>query len=368
MSNSTDMNQLPETRDHSAELAESVISAYNNKQPLRIYGGNSKSFYGRPVNTEQTLDITGHRGVMEYEPSELAITVRAGTPLAEVEALLDANGQQFPFEPPHFGANSTIGGTIATGLSGPCRPYSGSVRDSVLGVKIINGRGEILKFGGNVMKNVAGYDISRFMVGSLGILGVILEVSIKVMPKSKANLTLINQMTLPQSLQQIRQWSKRSLPITATCWLNDTLYVRISGSEGVLKETQPITGGDPLAKADEFWNQLRDHKLSFFENTDPLWRLSVPPAAELPDLPGEQLVEWGGALRWLNSKAPESEIRSVARSVDGNCTFFNSRHESSGDREVFDTLPRPVMQLHQRLKQAFDPAGIFNPGRMYSEI
>lgn len=368
MSNSNDMSQSPDAQDRALELADGVTSAYDKKQALRIQGGNSKSFYGRHVSAEATLDISGHRGVLEYEPSELAITVRAGTPLAAVESLLHANGQQLPFEPPHFTGNSTIGGMIATGLSGPSRPYAGSVRDSVLGVKIINGRGKILNFGGNVMKNVAGYDISRTMVGSLGILGVLLEVSIKVMPEPKANLTLASANSLSESLKMIRQWSQRSLPITATCWMDDHLYVRISGSESVLKDTQKITSGEPLDDADTFWKSIRDHQAGFFQNADPLWRLSLPPAAKLSGLNGEQLVEWGGALRWLKSDAAESEIRALAKSAGGHCTLFKCTDSDAPNRAVFDQLSPPVLQLHQRLKQAFDPAGILNPGRMYSEI
>ncbi len=368
MSDSNLMSSMTEVKDCSAQLAEQVIAAYQQKQPLRICAGNSKLFYGRTVSTQRTLDVTGHQGVMEYQPSELAITVRAGTPLVEVEALLDANDQLLPFEPPHFRTNATIGGMVATGLSGPSRPYRGSVRDSVLGVKIINGRGEILNFGGNVMKNVAGYDVSRAMVGSLGMLGVLLEVSIKVIPKPKASLTLVQPSSLPQALQQIRQWAKRSLPITATCWLDGDLYVRIGGDDSVLAEVGEITCGEPLAKADRFWAHLRDHDLKFFENKQTLWRLSVPPAAQLTDLPGEQLVEWGGALRWLKSDAAESEIRSIAQAAGGHSSLFNSTHQQAADREIFDPLSAPVLQLHRRLKQAFDPSGILNPGRMYQEI
>lgn len=378
--------------DAEQSLVEQVVAAREARTPLLIRGGGSKDFYGNPARSDLTLACTGHRGVIAYEPTELAMTVRAGTPLAEVEALLDANGQQFPFEPPHFGANATIGGMVAAGLSGPRRPYAASVRDAVLGVRMLNGQGQVLDFGGRVMKNVAGYDLSRLMVGSLGMLGVLLEVSLKVTPTPVGRMTLVHEQTLEGALALMRRWARRSLPITATAWADGRLYVRICGSEEGLAETHRVVEGLPLTDADQFWDDLREQRLAFFAGDAPLWRLSIPPAtppeafASLqaseqsgersglqsgiqPGEPsGQQLVEWSGALRWLRGDLDVAAVRARAKAAGGHATLFRG---SGGDRPadgVFTPLDPVLMRLHRNLKQSFDPAGLFNPGRLSPEL
>lgn len=361
----------PSAVDNNAEAAliEQVMAARTARTPLAIRGGGSKAFYGNPVRAEQVLDCTAHQGVVAYEPSELAITVRCGTPLAAVEALLAGHGQQLPCEPPRFAGNATIGGMVAAGLSGPRRPHAGSVRDGVLGVRLLNGQGETLDFGGRVMKNVAGYDLSRLMAGALGVLGVVLEVSLKVSPAPPGRLTLVQEASASAALGLTQRWARRSLPITATAWLEGQLYTRICGSEDGLAETHRIVGGLPLAEADDFWAGLRDQQLPFFAGDAPLWRLSVPPATPLAEDPATaQLIEWGGALRWLRSPAPATVLRAQAGRAGGHATLFRAGADGAPADGVFTPLAPVPLRLHRNLKQAFDPLGLFNPGRLYPDL
>jgi len=253
-------------------IVDQVNAARSAGTTLAIHGGKTKAFYGNPVQADAELDCSVHRGVIAYEPTELAITVRAGTPLAEVEALLAEHGQEFPFEPPHFGERATIGGMVAAGLSGPRRPYAASVRDAVLGVRMLNGKGEVTDFGGRVMKNVAGYDLSRLMAGSLGVLGVLLEVSIKVMPRPPGRITLVQEQDQASALALLQRWAGQALPITGTAWLDGRLYVRAAGSGEALSETQRILGGTPMAaaEADAFWTAVREQRLECFAGERPL--------------------------------------------------------------------------------------------------
>jgi glycolate oxidase FAD binding subunit len=358
--------ELPPERDIEVELREQVAAAHAAGTTLAIAGGGTKAFYGRSLETAATLDVTPHQGVVAYEPTELAITVRAGTPLAAVEALLDANGQQLPFEPPHFGAAATVGGAVAAGLSGPRRPYAASVRDAVLGVRMLNGRGQVLNFGGRVMKNVAGYDVSRLMAGSLGVLGVLLEVSLKVMPKPVGKLTLLREEPLERALGLMRQWAGRSLNLTATAWADGHLYARLCGSDEALAEGRGAIGGEPLA-ARGFWTNLREQRLAAFDGPEPLWRVSVAPASGPLTLAERQVVEWGGGLRWFKADLDPVETRAAAQAAGGHATLFRAGGGTArGD--VFTPLGEVSARLHRRLKQAFDPAGILNPGRMYPEL
>jgi glycolate oxidase FAD binding subunit len=364
-------------------LAEQVRAAAAKGRRLAVRGGGSKAFYGNPVTADAELDCTAHIGVVAYEPTELAITVRGGTRLAEVEALLAEHGQQLPFEPPHFGTSATagdsmatIGGAVAAGLSGPRRPYAASVRDAVLGVRLLTGRGQVLEFGGRVMKNVAGYDVSRLMAGSLGVLGVLLEVSLKVIPRAPGTLTLVREETLPQALDLLRRWSRKALPITATAWLDGRLHVRVDGGAEALAETQRIVEGLPLDAADDFWRDLREQRLPFFTDDAPLWRLSLPPATPADSTAGlaagasptEPLVEWGGAVRWLRGDLPAAGVRELAHAAGGHATLFRA---GAGERPadgVFTPQAAVPKRLHQNLKRAFDPRGILNPGRLYPDL
>ncbi|MCG6939700.1 MAG: glycolate oxidase subunit GlcE [Thiohalocapsa sp.] len=377
----TDPSNTPEpailATDAEQALAERVRAAAADGRRLAIRGGGSKAFYGNPVVADAELDCTGHRGVVAYEPTELAITVRGGTPLAEVEALLGAHGQQLPFEPPHFAGGdaespATIGGTVAAGLSGPRRPYAGSVRDALLGVRLLNGRGQVLDFGGRVMKNVAGYDVSRLMAGAMGVLGVLLEVSLKVIPRAPGSLTLVREEPLPRALELLRRFSRRALPITASAWVDGRLYLRIEGGEEALAETHRIVEGLPLAAADTFWRELCDQRLRFFFGDVPLWRLSLPPATAAGVTAGldagAPLVEWGGALRWLRGELPVERVRETARAAGGHATLFRVGAGPRPADGVLTPLQPVPLRLHRNLKHAFDPAGILNPGRLYPDL
>ena len=340
-----------------SELSERVRQAAAEKRPLRIRGGATKDFYAYKLEGEP-LDVAAYRGVVDYEPSELVLTARAGTPLAEVEAALSEKGQMLGFEPPYFGATATLGGTIACGFSGPRRPYAGSARDFVLGTKIINGKGEILKFGGEVMKNVAGYDVSRLMVGALGTLGVLLEVSLKVLPKPAKEITLCFAMPADKAIVTMNAWAGLPLPLSAACHIGGTLYVRLSGTEPGVRAAGAKLGGTFVEKGDEFWRELREHQRGFFQGATPLWRLSVPPATPPINLPGKWILDWGGAQRWLMSDAPANAIHQHAENVGGYATLF--RHEKMNGA-AFHRLPAVLATLHQNLKRAFDPDGIINP-------
>jgi glycolate oxidase FAD binding subunit len=350
--------------DISQHLREAVLQAVAEKSPLRLVGGNSKAFYGRAVQG-RPLDLAGHSGIVDYEPTELVITARAGTPLREIEDALAGQGQMLAFEPPHFGESATLGGTVACGLSGPRRPYAGAVRDFVLGIKLLNGKGEILKFGGQVMKNVAGYDVSRLMVGALGLLGVILEVSLKVLPRPVTELTLVHQCPLGDAIEMIKRWSSKPYPISATCHHGNYLYVRLSGMVNGVQAARRQIGGDIVEEGPDVWSALREQEHPFFSGNRPLWRISLPPATAPLALSGEWLVEWGGAQRWLHSESPAERIRQVARVAGGHAVLFRG-----GDRQgqVFHPLDPVLKQLHHRLKQSFDPQNIFNPGRMYPDL
>jgi glycolate oxidase FAD binding subunit len=351
-----------------SELRDRILAAAKERRPLRIHGGDTKAFYGRPPQGD-ALDTRALTGILEYEPTELAIRVLSGTPLAEVEAALAERGQMLAFEPPVFGAGSTIGGVIAAGLSGPRRASAGAARDFVLGAALLDGQGRLQNFGGQVMKNVAGYDVSRLLCGSLGMLGVIAEVSLKVLPRPAAEATVRMTTAVRDAVTRLNAWGGQPLPISASAWVDGLLTVRLSGARAAVDEAlarfagreaaQPV---DP-AEAETFWAEVRDQRHPFFAGEAPLWRLSVPSTAA--PTPGTQLIEWGGALRWLRSDAPPEEVRALARAAGGSATLFRAEDRTAG---VFDPLSPPLLELHRRLKREFDPAGLFNPGRMYPEL
>ncbi len=347
--------------DISQQLADAVKTAAHKRAPLAIAGGGNKHFYTGEIAGEK-LDVTGHRGIVSYEPTELVITARAGTPLAGVEAALGERGQMLGFEPPHFGATATLGGAIACGFSGPRRPYAGAARDFVLGATIVNGRGEILHFGGQVMKNVAGYDVSRLMVGALGTLGVLLEVSLKVLPKPAKEITLSFGMPAGKAIGTMNAWAGQPLPLSAACHLGDTLYVRLSGSELGVRAAHTRLGGTAVGNGDEFWRELREQRHDFFRDDLPLWRLSVPPAAPPLTLPGTWLIDWGGAQRWVRTDVAADQVHRVAARVGGHASLFREAHRRPN---ALSPLPTPLMTLHRQLRQAFDPAGILNRELLY---
>jgi FAD/FMN-containing dehydrogenase len=354
-------------------LTQRVLEARDCKTALDIRGGNTKRFYGNPPRGE-TLDVRGLSGITSYEPTELVITVLAGTPLAEVEEVLAERGQCFPFEPPHFGPSGTLGGMVAAGIAGPARARAGPLRDYVLGVTMLNGMGELLTFGGQVMKNVAGYDVSRVIAGSMGILGVICEVSLKVMPVLPACNTRYLDIDEAAALRQLNRWASEGVAVTASSWHQGRLHVRLGGAAAAVDRGLRQVGGREAApqEAAGWWSDIRDHRHEYFALTDSelqrgqcLWRLSVPDTSQPIALLGEPFIEWGGAQRWYRSTAPAAQIRSAASAVGGHATLVRAADKSPG---VFATLTQPLMQVHRRLKQSFDPAGIFNPGRLYAEL
>ena len=347
--------------DFIPELACRVADAAARKAPLRIVGGGSKDFYGGEARGER-VEMSPYSGIVAYEPRELVVTVRAGTPLAQIEAALDGERQMLPFEPPHFGANATIGGAVAAGLSGPRRPYAGSLRDFVLGTRVVNGKGEDLAFGGRVIKNVAGYDVSRMMAGALGTLGIVTEISFKVLPRPAAEATLAFELDEQGAIQQANQWAGKPLPLSASAWQDGVLRVRLSGAESAVRAAKARLGGEDMSAGPEYWRELREQRLPFFAGPAPLWRLSVPQTAEPLGFHVPQLVEWGGGVRWLRGSLDTLTVRSSVERAGGHATLFRGGDKAAG---VFHPLKPAIFKIHRRLKGAFDPAGILNPGRMY---
>ncbi len=350
--------------DNQLELQQQVRDAIAARRPLSIRGSGSKSFLGRQAQGD-AISINNHRGIISYEPTELVLTARAGTPLKEVEAALAEQQQVLAFEPPHYGSEATLGGTIAAGLSGPRRPFAGAARDFVLGTGIINGQGEILNFGGQVMKNVAGYDVSRLMTGAMGTLGIVLQVSLKVLPKMATECSLCFDEDLAAALIRMDTWCGRPLPVSAMTWHQDQLYIRLSGTQAGVQSARQIMGGQLLTESESFWTQLREQQLDFFNTTQPLWRLSVPANTPPLELSGQTLVEWGGALRWLKSDLDPDAVRAITSSAGGHAMLYRDGDQSG---EIYHPLEAGLLHLEQRVKAAFDPVGIFNPGRMYAQF
>lgn len=344
---------------------ERIRAASAEQSPLRLVGGGTKDFYGQELVGER-FDTAAHRGIVDYDPTEMVITARCGTPLIEIEDALADERQMLGFEPPHFGSNATLGGCIAAGLSGPRRPYAGAVRDTVLGVRMLDGRGDDLSFGGRVMKNVAGFDVSRLIVGSLGTLGVILEASLKCLPRPKMELTIAQEMSADEAIRRFNQWGGLPLPVSATCWYAGRAIVRLSGAESAVASAARRIGGEAVPDSTAFWTDVREQRHKFFSERDtPLWRASVRSSAAQPAGSGEPLIEWGGALRWLNPATPDDvrALRAWADEHGGHATLFRGTDKSMG---AFQPLAAPMLALHQRLKVALDPVGIFNPRRMYA--
>ncbi len=346
--------------DFITELAGRIRDHASRKAPVRIRGGGTKDFLGGSLAGEP-LDVSGHAGIVAYEPRELVLVVRAGTRLADIHRALSAEGQALAFEPPAFGEAATIGGTVACNLSGPRRPYAGAVRDFVLGARIVNGKGEDLSFGGRVIKNVAGYDVSRLMAGALGTLGVLTEISFKVLPRPPEEATLAFEMDEAAMVESVNRWAGQPLPLSATAWEAGVLRVRLSGAASAVAAARRKLGGTEVADGASYWEALREHRLPFFEPGRPLWRLSVAQTAAPLGLAHPQLVEWGGGLRWVVGALGAAQAREAAGKAGGHATLFRGGERAAG---VFHPLAPAIAKIHRRLKEAFDPAGILNPGRM----
>ena len=344
---------------------EQIIAARQLRQCLVIRGGDTKYFYGRKTGG-RTLDTRNCSGIISYEPTELVITAYAGTPISKIENVLHSHNQMLAFEPPCFGEAATIGGMVACGLSGPRRPYTGSVRDFVLGIKCLTGRGEILGFGGQVMKNVAGYDVSRLMTGALGTLGLLLEISIKVLPEPEHEISLVRKTDFQTALKLMNTWAGQPLPLSAACFEKNILHVRLSGKRAAVDAAIIKMEKVEIEEDVIYWQRLREHKLDFFrEDNRRLWRMSVPSMTPAINLSGDWLIDWGGAQRWLKTDEPADRIRELAQQAGGHATLFR-RYDNEED--IFHPLPQKLQQIHARLKRGFDPDRIFNRGRMYQDI
>lgn len=363
------------------QMIERIRAASADAAPLCIRGGGTKDFYGQAPQGAP-LDTRPLAGIVSYEPTELVVTLRAGTPLAELEAVLAERGQCLPFEPPRFGDGGTVGGMVAAGLAGPARASVGSVRDYVLGAQLINGRGELLNFGGTVMKNVAGYDLSRVLAGSLGVLGLITELSLKVLPRAPAEATLTFSCDQADALRRLNGWGGQPLPLNASRWSDEaggTLRLRLRGAVAAVEAACRQLGGERVEPgvADADWQACRDQQLPWFmaRGERGLWRLSVPQTAAALALGGDApLIEWHGAQRWVMAPLDEAQrLRDAARAAGGHATFFIAPQpedtRATGQFPLkFDAVSPALATVHRRLKREFDPAGIFNPGRLYQDM
>jgi len=361
-----------------ARLTERVRAAQAAGTPLNLTGHGSKAFYGGTPQGEP-LELTELAGISSYEPTELVVTARAGTPIVELEAALAERGQCLAFEPPRFGGRGTVGGMVASGLSGPGRATVGALRDYVLGATLMNGRAEVLSFGGQVMKNVAGYDVARLLAGSMGTLGIVLEVSLKVLPTPPALATLRFELDEATALARLNGWGGQPLPLNASAWWDGMLVLRLAGAKAAVDAALARLGGERVddALATPFWTGLRDHRDEFFLKARAaveagsgvsLWRLSVPQTAQPLALPGEQMVEWGGAQRWCCTPAPAATVREAAARAGGHATLFYGSAADKAAVGPFAPLSAPLARIHRELKREFDPAGIFNPGRLYADF
>jgi len=389
-----------------AQLRAQVLDAARQQQTILIEGGGTKNFYGNhalnridkvalnssekvarnstdkaALNTSSsgvphmtsnrvTLKLDALRGIINYQPTELVVTAWAGTPLQEVIDTLAASSQMLAFDPPAFGAQATLGGCVAAGLAGPGRYAGGPVKDYVLGTHLLTASGSTLKFGGEVMKNVAGYDVSRLLVGSMGMFGPLTQVSVKVAPMPQEVCTLEFALDEASALAICHSWRAQPLPISATAWqategTSGCLRVRLAGAGAALKTARLKMGGEvlPDAQALEYWTALREQKLSFFA-TPTLWRLAVAPGTPVLNL-GPTLIEWGGGQRWVASALDATTVRRVAEQAGGHATLFRSSGDQTmPDQGVFHPLAGGVLAVVKRLKQEFDPQGLFNPGRL----
>jgi len=344
---------------------ERIRAAAAARQPLRIRGGGSKDFYGGRLEGE-LLDVSALSGITHCEPTELVISARAGTRVAELERELATHNQMLAFEPPRFGGRATLGGAVASGLSGPRRAYCGALRDFVLGVELIDGRGERLRFGGKVIKNVAGFDVSRLMGGSLGTLGLLTEITLKTVPCPRTECTLRFELDQPAALESMARWATRPLPISATVWHEGLLSVRLSGADSAVRGARQNLGGEAVAGADSYWEDVREQRLEFFMAARELWRVALPAHSPVLPVTGPTLMEWGGSLRWLPGPQDGDALRALATRLGGHATLY--RTPVRPPEGPFQPLSAAMLTVHRRLKAVFDPAGILNRGRLHPDL
>jgi glycolate oxidase FAD binding subunit len=345
------------------EIVQSVRAAHDSHSALRIRGAGSKDFYGGMLSGD-VLDVAGYRGVVAYEPTELYITARCGTPLAEIEATLAECGQMLAFDPPRF-SGATVGGCVAAGLSGPRRQQAGAVRDFMLGAKLVDGTGQVLNFGGQVMKNVAGYDVSRLLAGSMGTLGVLAEVTLKVLPKATAERTLVFSLDHEAAISRLNAWGGQPLPISGSFWHDGRLCLRLSGAGAAVDAATRKLGGSEMTDGEGFWASVREQTHPAFAG-DILWRLALPSTSGNPGLSGLRAIEWGGSLRWYAGE--QEAVRGAAARLGGHAVLYRSPESLRCLEGAFAPLSPAMLALHRRLKKSFDPKGILNPGRLYAEF
>jgi glycolate oxidase FAD binding subunit len=344
------------------QFAETIRKAAAEQAQIRIRGGGSKDFYGLALIGD-ILDTRACTGIVEYEPSELVVTARSGTPLRDVESILAKSRQMLAFEPPWFSPDATLGGSIAAGFSGPRRAYAGAARDFVLGVRMLNGLGEDLQFGGRVMKNVAGYDVSRLLVGSFGTLGLITEISLKVLPLPEEERTLHFEMDEAQAIETMNRWAAKPLPVSGTCHDGRTLHVRLSGASPAVAAAAKSLGGEIVSDGSAYWRSVRNQAHGFFCEAQALWRLSIKPTTPPMGL-GPQLVEWNGSLRWIAAPLEPTQVHAAAEKAGGHATLFRGKDKRHGIQKISASL----LAVHKKLKRAFDPQGILGPGRIHADF
>lgn len=347
-------------------LEQQVKKAIAEKQPFNIRAGGSKDFIGVVADTVPTVDVSAHSGVVAYEPTELVITARTGTLINTIKSTLAEHGQMLAFEPPLYTADATIGGTVAAAVSGPSRPYLGGVRDHVLGCRLINGQGHLLKFGGEVMKNVAGYDVTRLMTGAMGTLGLLMDVSLKVVPIAEHEVTLRQELDIHSALTRMQQLAGESPLITAAAWHDGALHIRLAGVENAVSVAASTFGGEKIEA--NFWSELNNHQHAFFDDDTPLWRLSVPPLTPELDINGTTLYDWAGMQRWCFSDESAEKIRATAVAAGGHAQLYKADDKLKLSAGTFHPPSNEIMTLHKNIKNEFDPLGLFNPGRLYAAI
>ena len=345
-----------------AQMLEQVSDAVSGSTPLSIVGGNSKRGIGRE-QIGKPISVSEYSGIVDYQPTELVVTVRAGTQMAELREVLAEKNQMLACETPEFDGVATVGGAVACAQSGPSRPWSGSIRDQVLGVRLINGKAEHLRFGGQVMKNVAGYDVSRLQVGAMGAFGILTEVSLKVLPRPESSKTIRRHLDAATAIGVMNEISMTPLPLTGACWHDGDLYLRLAGQVSVIDTLVADLEGDVVADDEEFWIALREQSLPIFDGTGDLWRFSVRANSAHPKPDGDWLIDWGGARRWLSGTYQCDELEQIAQQSGGEVTQVRGGDRSA---EILPALPAPHRVMLQRLKSAFDPGAVFNRGRLYS--
>ena len=365
--------EMNDTNDTLKAWQAQVREAQANATPLRIRGAGTKDFYGTGVG--EVLDTRTHAGVIDYEPTELVVTVRTGTPWAELERVLNERQQCLPFEPPFVAQGATVGGVINAGLTGAARVYVGGIRDYVLGAHLLNAQGDVLKFGGQVMKNVAGYDVSRLLVGSMGTLGVMTQVSLKVLPQPKAMQTLHVVCDFQTAQVLCRRFLVKPIAVTGSAWCNGVLTVRLAGMAAAVSAgvtmlddwARELIGGAFIqmdaVQAAAFWGMLQEQDHPHFSaapsDEHALWRTVLPSAVDGLTVHADTgLAMWGGMLRWLWAA---EDLTASFKAAGGHATCY--RRAVSGREHMGSSALLNEQALQTAVKAQFDPQQIFNRHR-----